>query len=116
MALVSYNGRFFVGELAPVRDVLAQWLDVPDLETREGSFGPEIYYKRDGAKVYCEPVPDSGEPRFLLSGELSGTASECERKLRSLVDLARAGGIDTSLQYEVIDEDGNPLSGEVDLI
>ncbi len=115
MTQLSYNGRLFTGEIAPVRDVLAQWLDVPDLDTREGSFGREIFYEQDGTKLYCEPVPDPGKPRFLLSGTLSGTTAQGDEKLRSLLTLARARGIRVSLQYEVVDEEGNPLSDEVDV-
>ncbi|MGX1778028.1 hypothetical protein ACWIGW_38390 [Nocardia brasiliensis] len=92
--------------------VLRAWLSTDELRMRPRR-GWETHYEADGCELLCYEAESPGSPDyFLLEGRIDGAAEAGLQRLQQLVEQCRQANIGFAIDYEEVDDDGNPLSAE----
>ncbi|WP_040776356.1 hypothetical protein [Nocardia pneumoniae] len=112
MAITSYHGTFYTDSPEIMEQILRSWLSVDDLQMKPHR-GFQMHYETDGFELYCYDAGGPGGPTyFLLEGRIEDTPDIATARLGKLAEHSRNVGLEFSIDYEEVDEEGNPLTAE----
>ncbi|MFI5780504.1 hypothetical protein [Nocardia sp. NPDC051570] len=112
MSRTSFHGSFETSSPEAVEGVLRSWLSTDDLRMRLRR-GWETHYETEGFEVLCyEESPQTSSEGFLLEGHIDGMVDAAASRLQELAEHCRNVKLEFTIDYEEVDLEGNPLSGE----
>ena len=113
---ISFHGTLRTSELDSVLAILRGWLRDDTLEAKLRLSGYEIAHEAEGFEMFCQEASGGGgTPRYLLEGSMEATQEAAAERLRPLLQLSADRGVDFSLEYVPVDEDGGEAGDEVSL-
>ncbi|GAJ80697.1 hypothetical protein NBRGN_029_00250 [Nocardia brasiliensis NBRC 14402] len=108
----SFHGSLETSDPEIVEQVLRAWLSTDTLRMRPRR-GWETYYEADGFELLCYEAESPSSPDyFLLEGHIDGSVEAAVHRLHQLVEQCRQANIGFAIDYEEVDDDGNPVSAE----
>lgn len=113
----SFHGSLRGGDFDALLGVLRAWLQTDAFKIQDRLAGMEIVHEGAGISVFCQedtPAPDR-RPRYLIEGTIDAAPEAAAERLRPLLHLCRDKGIEFSLEYVPVDEDGQEIGDEVRL-
>ncbi|MGK8524490.1 hypothetical protein ACRS6B_24370 [Nocardia asteroides] len=112
MATTAYHGTFYTDSPQTIEQILRSWLSEVALQMKPHR-GFQLRYGTDGFELYCYDAEGPGGPAyFLLEGHIGDAPDIADTRLRDLAEHARSAGLEFTIDYEEVDEEGNALSAE----
>jgi hypothetical protein len=117
MSRTSFHGTFWTGDSGAVLDVLRAWLRNDALDKKVRMSGIEIVHEGPGIYVFCQeaPVGLGRQPYYQIEGTVDATPDAGAERLRPLLELSRDKGVEFSLEYVPIDDNGTEIGDEISL-
>jgi hypothetical protein len=117
MQRTSFHAWLSGGDFETVLGMLRAWLQTGDFKIQDRLAGMEIVHDADGLYVFCHegrPTSDS-RPNYLMEGKIDANPEDAAERLRPLLQLSESRHIELSLEYVLIDENGEEIGDEISL-
>lgn len=108
MTQTNFYGRIASGDVAVVRQLLQTWLGTERLDEKAKLSGDQLVYEDDQIYVYASAA--SAGSCFLLEGHRRAALDEVGPWLQRLLAGCIARGVDATLEYVSVDDDGQEVS------
>lgn len=117
MDRVSFYGSIKTGDRQIVARLLGDWVKSRELDVRIRLSGVEIVYEDEAVYLYCyEAAIDPGQkPFYLLEGNMAGTLDDANARLSQLLQSCKERGIACTLDYVLVNENGDQVGEELSL-
>jgi hypothetical protein len=111
MDSVAIHATIYGAAHAPVVVLLAAWVGSGALDVKIRLGGVEIVYESERVSFYAQSAATEPEarPYFLVEGKIVAEYARAKRMLESLLEDARARGLECVLEYVQLDERGDEV-------
>ena len=109
MTQTNFYGRIASGDIAVVRQLLQTWLGTDRLDEKVKLSGDQLVYEDDRVYMYASAAATRA-PCFLLEGHRRAALDEVRPWLQRLMASCVACGVDATLEYVAVDDDGQEIS------
>lgn len=113
MNRTAFYGTLYTGDFEVVQRLLQAWLGAENLNVKIRLSGEEITTEEnDDFYLYCHNALGSQgtTPYYLLEGNTSAGPDATRQRLEGLLNLCREQGVNCSLEYVEVNEDGDEVS------